>query len=506
MGLDDAFRAGLDSLLARPSAVLPFYVAGLASRAIAQTVLLAGSVVAYLTVAGTGRLDRLEALLREVAPIHVDDPDALVGFERATVERAVEDVFTAEVLVVVGGSVVLALLLVLVVDAVISAGQLHAVYATIRGRPATRRAVAGAGRHWTTFVGLVVVEVFANVVAFGVPFVAVAVGSMGSGSIEVLAGLLAIVWFFALLPILVVLRLGFAFARPAAVVDDVGIAGAIRGGFGHLRAYPLGSLGYGILAIVVLVVLSLLGTLFGVLGQNPLTSVLVLVVAFPLLDLTKTVLYARAAEVSLSVPQIPAASGGRRIRRGLGDGVRALGGFARDSPWLVFASTGVFAGGIVLGLEIGGAVDHLLVASIEQRIRQLGPVSALLAYAANNWSVMTAQAFSGFAFGIPTLATLAFNGVNVGTLYALESQPTILLAFLLPHGIFEIPALLLSGALGLHLGGVGARAVFGSATRRDVADAVDRAFRISVGLAVLVGTAAVLEAFVSPYYWQFLGI
>lgn len=506
MSLDDAFRAGYRSLLARPAAVLPFYVAGLATTAVARTVPFVGILVAYLSIAGTGRLDRLEALFEDAAPISVDDPDSLVGIDQDALLRAIEDVLTTELQIVLAVSLLLAVLVVLVVDAILSAGQLHAVYATIRGRPPTRHAVAGTGRHWRTFVGLVVAELLVYAAAVAVVGVATQVATAGAGTVAVVAALVGLVGTFALLPLFVAVRLGFAFARPAAVVDDVGLGGAVRGGFGHLRSSPLGSVGYGVLAIVAIVVASTVGSGLGILGSAAGGTLLVALLAFPVLDVTKTVLYADRVGASLSVPQVPEVSTRTRLRRGLRAGLRELASFTRDAPLALVASTAVFAGGLLLGLRIGGAIDHVFVASIERRLEQFGPVSALFTYAPNNWSVAAAQAFSGFAFGIPTLLSLVINGANVGVLYELEADPTLLVAFIVPHGILEIPALLLSGALGIHLGGLSVRYVLGSADRSAVAAAVDRAYWIAVGLAVPFGVAALIEAFVSPYYWQFLGI
>lgn len=58
-----------------------------------------------------------------------------------------------------------------------------------------------------------------------------------------------------------------------------------------------------------------------------------------------------------------------------------------------------------------------------------------------------------FLFGLPTLIVLFINGLWIGTVIASRlaegvSLATLLLK-LLPHGVLELPALLLAGAIGL---------------------------------------------------------
>ncbi|CDK40609.1 uncharacterized protein BN903_59 [Halorubrum sp. AJ67] len=73
---------------------------------------------------------------------------------------------------------------------------------------------------------------------------------------------------------------------------------------------------------------------------------------------------------------------------------------------------------------------------------------------------------------------------------------------MVPHGIFEIPALVVSGALGVHLGVVSWRTFRGRASRERFADALETAFWVTVGLGILLGVAGIVEGFVSPYYWR----
>ncbi|MFC6771347.1 stage II sporulation protein M, partial [Halorubrum pallidum] len=97
---------------------------------------------------------------------------------------------------------------------------------------------------------------------------------------------------------------------------------------------------------------------------------------------------------------------------------------------------------------------------------------------------------------------IAFNGFALGATAALESNPVALVAFVLPHGIFEIPALFVSGALGIRLGVVSWRTFRGRLSREAFANALENAFWVLVGLGILLAVAGFIEGFISPYYWR----
>jgi uncharacterized membrane protein SpoIIM required for sporulation len=62
----------------------------------------------------------------------------------------------------------------------------------------------------------------------------------------------------------------------------------------------------------------------------------------------------------------------------------------------------------------------------------------------------------GVTWGFGTLVMLFYNGVILGAVsvdYILAGQTKFLAGWLLPHGSFEIPAILIAGQAGLILGG-----------------------------------------------------
>jgi uncharacterized membrane protein SpoIIM required for sporulation len=70
--------------------------------------------------------------------------------------------------------------------------------------------------------------------------------------------------------------------------------------------------------------------------------------------------------------------------------------------------------------------------------------------------------------------------------------------------VIEIPSLLISGALGIHLGLVAVRYVRGSLNVGDITGEVERAYNVLIGLLLLFVIAGLIEGLFSPYYYEFL--
>jgi uncharacterized membrane protein SpoIIM required for sporulation len=120
----------------------------------------------------------------------------------------------------------------------------------------------------------------------------------------------------------------------------------------------------------------------------------------------------------------------------------------------------------------------------------------------NTQVALTTVAF-GMTFGLGTIIVLFYNGVILGAValdYILGGQTVFLLGWLLPHGVIEIPAILIGGQAGLVI----AHALIGWGDRRSRAErlrAVSRDVVMLVcGLAVMLVWAGLVEAFVSQYH------
>lgn len=120
----------------------------------------------------------------------------------------------------------------------------------------------------------------------------------------------------------------------------------------------------------------------------------------------------------------------------------------------------------------------------------------------NTRVTLTAMAL-GMSWGIGTLVLLFSNGVMLGAVamdYVLAGQTTFLLGWLLPHGVVEIPAILVGGQAGFVLAGAllgrGQRESLAARLRVSAPDVVTLCF----GAALMLVWAGIVEAFLSQYH------
>lgn len=109
----------------------------------------------------------------------------------------------------------------------------------------------------------------------------------------------------------------------------------------------------------------------------------------------------------------------------------------------------------------------------------------------------------GTTWGIGTILILFYNGISLGAIatdYVSDGQARFLLGWLLPHGVIEIPAILIAGQAGLVLArgliGWGDPTPIGSRLRAVSRDLVT----LSIGFALMLIWAGFVEAFLSQYH------
>jgi uncharacterized membrane protein SpoIIM required for sporulation len=141
------------------------------------------------------------------------------------------------------------------------------------------------------------------------------------------------------------------------------------------------------------------------------------------------------------------------------------------------------------------------VAATDRLAGRKGSFSAFLI--THNTRVAILTLALGMTWGIGSLMVLFQNGVGLGAIatdYVLAGQTPFLLGWLLPHGVIEIPAILIAGQAGFVLAG----ALIGWGRRERLAP---RLRAISPDLVTLIGGVAlmlvwagVIEAFFSQYH------
>jgi uncharacterized membrane protein SpoIIM required for sporulation len=180
------------------------------------------------------------------------------------------------------------------------------------------------------------------------------------------------------------------------------------------------------------------------------------------------------------------------------DGLVALGGFTRHHPVPILGAAILFVAAAVGGWQLTAeyAVD-LPAGSQPGEVFGTFPVAVFVMIAANNWLVSATAIFGGVALGVPTAVDMLLNGVIVGAISGI-ADPQVVLALVAPHGVIELPAIIIAGGFGFHLAAVVAGMFRGTQTSTDLAEALRLAYRVMLGLAVVLVIASFIEAFVTP--------
>ncbi|NUB89473.1 stage II sporulation protein M [Haloterrigena sp. SYSU A121-1] len=508
MSLSEAVDAAVAAVRRRPGDLLPWYVLGAAVPAIARVVPFLAIAIAYVYLATTGRLATIVAELQELSTEPPDpnaDPEAFEAWA-SQFDVLVDQLFTPTLIVLAVVTTGAALVVWIVLYAAVAAGQLTACSARLRGNRGVAAGFAGARRYWLRFLGLYLLELLAWLavlltIGLAVGVVAgIVVLSTGSGGPALLVGAVA---GLVILAALLAVRAVFAFASVAVVVDDTTAVDAVTNALGFVRSQPLEAGVYYAVALGTTIALAVLSAVITFVDVATLLSLVTPLVVFPALDLLKTAVY-NDYRRRLEPPTAPVRSLGRQLRDGVRYGWSEMVAFVRETPGTHALVVALALGGFWAGWAAAAPVEGTVETSISARLVDHNPLAATLEFFANNWLVALTTALSGVVLVVPAVASLLFNGLAMGVFARTETEPTELLAFVVPHGVFEIPAIFIASALGIRLGLIGWRTLRGDASRTDLADALERAFWVLVGVGVLLAVAAAIEGFVSPYYSDLL--
>jgi len=515
-----ALQTGLRLLVDRPADVLPVYLLGIGLTATVRVPLAVsiGAVLALLVNDG-----RLEALVTELetylqttdldpATMAATPPDIPAGLESAVV-----DVFSPAIIALLVVGVGAALLVGVVAAGLSNAVALHGIYGALNGDDGIQTALDGLAADWSSFVGLSVLQTLVAVlglvpIGIGVSLLSL---SPAAGAAATVVGVLLGGG------LIVVSSLLLLFVGQSIVVDNVGLLGGVRRSVRLPFARPWAFVGYVLVALTVFAVLSILGSLFSLLGVSQLSGLIGPLLLLPFLDIVKFGIYADrsfpivaggddspataaspAADDLPATAASPAAAPNRshrtRFVAAFREGVGALGGFLRQAPLSVVFATAIFAAAAIISFQVTSGFGAALPTPAEPSL-VFGsyPIDTFVMLAANNWLVSATAAFGGVALGVPTGVDMLLNGALIGGLYGVIDS-TAFLALVAPHGIIELPAIFIAGGLGFHLAAVALGVVTGGATSAALGDALRLAYRVLLGLAVLLVVAALIEAFLTP--------
>ncbi|APX97052.1 stage II sporulation protein M [Natronorubrum daqingense] len=507
MSLSDSITAAVAVFRRRPSDFLPWYLLGAAIPAIVRLVPFLAVVVGYLYLELTGRLAVMHDSLGQIDGSPPDQHADQEAFDEwaGGFEPVFEQLFTPTMALIVLATIIVSVGLILVLFPFVSAGQLTACSARLIDKRGLTAGIAGARRYWLRFLGLYILEFLLWVgaviaVGMGVAFTATVVTALtGEG---LLAGVFAVVALFGFIAVLAAIRAVFAFAPVAVVVDDTTTFASVSNAASFIWSSPVAAGFYYLITIGSMIAVSTVSGVLVFFDVVAFSSLLTMILLFPFLDLLKVALY-NDYRNRLAPPSTPDRTLRRQFKSGMGRGWREMTTFIRQSlgTHALVVALGLLS--FWVGWEAAEPIANAgLETSISARLEDHNPLAATLEFFGNNWMVALTTAFSGVALVAPAIASLVFNGLFLGFHGRTEVEPLELLAFVIPHGIFEIPAIFIATAVGVWLGRIWWRALRGRASRVEFADALERTFWVLVGVGILLAIAAAIEGFLSPYYFQ----
>jgi stage II sporulation protein M len=149
--------------------------------------------------------------------------------------------------------------------------------------------------------------------------------------------------------------------------------------------------------------------------------------------------------------------------------------------------------------SVGQELIKLFEKEVAGQMDGTDSVDMCLKLFANNLQACILLFLGGASFGILTIFIMSLNGIVIGAIMEIVSKDHTALfvaAAILPHGIFEIPAFILSGALGILLAQSLIAEWYGGDDTAVDARRFSRLFVLYV--LPLVAIAAFVEAFITP--------
>lgn len=316
------------------------------------------------------------------------------------------------------------------------------------------------------------------------------------------------------------------YAYPAAINGFYGFA-SIKKSIMVCKELPIDTLAYCILRVLSLILIGVISLIASLLGIQ-LSSIITLVLSFiviPIFHIFKTsiflksqpnsiiVLYSINTSISKDIFSYILKTGLEKIKKGLYE----LINFLIKPKNILFHIFSIIT--FSLGILVGEWISH---SGIRQIFYALGYVPGemnplfkityglpflALDISFHNWQVSLATALSGIIFIVPVLTTLFFNGFILGVSIDIIQNLTLFMTAIIPHGIIELPAFIISGSVGLKLGFGFLKALKQGNLSSNIEfhQALKRTIYIMLGLIPLFIIAGIIETFITPYIMRMYG-
>jgi len=501
MDINESFRSAYGVVTTETKGILPFYFIGMGVPAVLRVSYLVTAALVYLALLRREAIAEVNDILESIDVEEFEqNPEPLAERYAEEFDRIAELLFVPEVITIITVSLAVTVVLAIVLNGVVGAGKVHALYSAFTDDDPVRDGVSGIARDASTFILLSVVEIGAILTVLSVLSVfGLVVTSLLGGALAAVVGFLfLLIILFAVLAV----HMLFVFAPQSVVIEDKGAAEAIKRNVDFVRDNPVEFVAYIIFFFAAGIGISTISGFFGALGAPVAFAVIWFMAFSPFIGAVKVDMYTRYSKGGDEIAFQPVEPTTDRVVDALRRGLRETADFTKSAlPYLAIVLA-VFFGSIAFTRLYLSAAEIGFETSIARRIEATSPLGSFVNYSTNNWMVAIAQSYAGLAVAIPALVSVFYNGALLGFFMATEVDLVEFIAFVVPHGLIEMPAFLVSGALGLHLGVVVWKHIRGRLSRDELSDEIERAYHVLLGLGVLFVVAGFVESFFSPYYYR----
>ena len=178
--------------------------------------------------------------------------------------------------------------------------------------------------------------------------------------------------------------------------------------------------------------------------------------------------------------------------------------------WWTLIAVCLFGTGFGIGLAVPGDIADFLAEDLAA-LRELGAIlapfkasTAIFIFAKNISALLLSFMLSPVLCLLPILA-LTVNGAVVSFVsvaVAQEESLGFVLAGLLPHGIFELPAIIIGEAAALSFGTMAIIALISKERRKVLLPNLKQNLRYLMVAGILLVPAAIIETYVTPLFLQ----
>ncbi len=135
---------------------------------------------------------------------------------------------------------------------------------------------------------------------------------------------------------------------------------------------------------------------------------------------------------------------------------KELMGYLKESKKYIYSAALIFFAGADLGYFFNNKLDFLepMLRELVEKVKGMSMSQLIFFIFKNNLSSAFFAMLFGIFLGIVPLFNAAFNGVVLGYVFAKASAVDGVGVFfkLLPHGVFELPAIMIALGMGLRIG------------------------------------------------------